>query len=58
MALPLFEHVDVANTIKDAPMNGGYVTFTADEHVDNHGYDENTHDDHDLNNAVYGHIPN
>ena len=29
-----------------------YVTYVDDEHVDNHGYDDNTDDDHDNNNDI------
>ena len=31
-----------------------YVTYVDDEHVDNHDYDDNTEDDHDNNNDLYG----
>ena len=33
-----------------------YVTYVDDEHVDNHGYDDNTDDDHDNNNDINCHI--
>ena len=29
-----------------------YVTYVDDEHVDNHGYDDNTDVDHDSNNDI------
>ena len=32
-----------------------YVTYVADEHVDNHDYNDSTDDDHDDNNDSYGH---
>ena len=31
-----------------------YVTYVDDERVDNHDYDDNTDDDHDNNNGLYG----
>ena len=33
-------------------MDGIYVTYVDDEHVDNHDYDDNTDDDHDNNNDM------
>ena len=30
----------------DASMDGNYVTYVDDEHVDTHDYDYNTDDDH------------
>ena len=35
-------------------MDEFYVTYSDDEHVDNHDYDDNTDDDHDNNNELYG----
>ena len=29
-----------------------YVTYVDDEHVDNHDYDDNTDDDHDISNDI------
>ena len=37
-------------------MDESDVTYVDDEHVDNHGYDDNTDDDHDNNNDIYGHV--
>ena len=33
-----------------------YVTYVDDEHVEHHGYDDDTEDDLDNNNDIYGHI--
>ena len=35
-------------------MDENYVTYVDGEHVDNHDYDDNTDDDHDNNNDLYG----
>ena len=35
-------------------MDEVYVAYVDDEHVDNHDYDDNTDDDHDSNNDIYG----
>ena len=37
-------------------MDGIYATYVDDEHVDNHDYDDNTDDDHDIINDIYGQI--
>ena len=37
-------------------MDFNHVAYVDDEHVDNHDYDNNTDDDHDSNNDIYGHI--
>ena len=42
----------VVDTNDDASMDGIYVTYADDEHVDNHDYDDNTDDDHDNNNDI------
>ena len=34
-------------------MDGIYVTYVDDEHVDNHDYDDTTDDDHDNHNDIY-----
>ena len=34
------------------PPQKKYVTYRDDEHVDNHGYDDKTDDDHDSNNDI------
>ena len=34
-------------------MDDFYVAYVADEHVDNHDYNDNTDDDHDNNNDIY-----
>ena len=36
-------------------MDGIYVTYVDDEHVGNRDYDDNTEDDHDNTNDIYGH---
>ena len=33
-------------------MDGIYVTYVDNEHVDNQDYDDNTDDDHDSNNDI------
>ena len=33
-------------------MDEFYVTYVDDEHVDNHGHDDNTDDDHDSDNDI------
>ena len=41
------KYIDVVvDTIDDASMDEGYVTYVDDEHSDNHDYDDNTDDDH------------
>ena len=50
------EYIDVVDLNDDASMDEIYVTYADDEHVDNHGYDDSTDDDHDNNYVVYGHI--
>ena len=35
-------------------MDKTYVAYVDDERVDNHDYDDNTDDDHDNNNDLYG----
>jgi len=37
-------------------LDGFFVTYVDDEHVDNHDYDDNTDDDHDNNNDINGHL--
>ena len=37
-------------------MDENYVAYVDGDHVDNHGYDDNTDDHHDSNNDIYGHI--
>ena len=34
-------------------MDENYVTYVDDEHVDNHGYDDKTDDDHYNNDDIY-----
>ena len=34
-------------------MDGIYVTYVDDDHVDNHDYDGNTGDDHEHNTDLY-----
>ena len=48
------KNVNVVDTNDDASMDGIYVTYVYDEHVDNHDYDDNTEDDHDSNNDING----
>ena len=48
--------MDVVDTSDDASMDGIYVTYGHDDHADNHDYDDNTDDEHDNNNGIYGHI--
>ena len=38
----------------DATMDEISVAYVDDEHVDKHDYDDNTDDDHDSNNDIYG----
>ena len=46
--------VNVVDTIDDASMDDIYVTYVDDEHNDNHDYDDNTDDDHENINDIYG----
>ena len=37
-------------------MDESCVTYVDEEHVDNHDYDDNTDNDHDNSDDIYGHI--
>ena len=43
----------VVDTNDDTSMDENYVTYVDDEHVDNHGHDDNTDDDHDNHKDIY-----
>ena len=45
----------VVGTNDDASMDEAYVTYVDDEHAENHAYDDNTDDDLDITNDIYGH---
>ena len=46
-------YVHGVDTNDDASKDEFYVTYAADEHVDNHDHDDNTDDDHDNNKDLY-----
>ena len=49
------KYVNVVDNIDDVSKDQIHVTHVDDEHVKNHEYDDNTDDDHDNNNDIYGH---
>ena len=49
-------YVKAVDTSDDVSMHEIYVTYVDDGHADNHKYDDNTDDDHDNNNDIYGHV--